>query len=113
MLTKQKTFLNDEELIDYCVSRSKYSSKGYKTIVSKQDNRVHKLSFIEGGSIVFVVDHTNKVEIAYSNVKDAEFYSDIVRSKFKPKDGYLRNLEEIYSVTQSEPSIYTIQFSKN
>ena len=101
MLTKQETFLNDDQLNDYCVSHSKYASKGYKTIVSKLENRTNGLSLIEGGHIVFIVDHKIKAEIAYPNVKSIGSYSRVIRKKFNPKTNYIKNLEEIYSVNQA------------
>lgn len=112
MLTKeQQKMMTEEQMAAYCVSVSKYASKGYRVFVSKSADRTNPLSTEDGGAVVFVVDHELKLEVAYPNVKRVRNYAMVIyenRNTSKGKSGYVKNLGEIYSANHREDKVNII-----
>lgn len=98
MLTKsEQAVLNDEHMEAYCRSISRYANLGYKFMMSKTDTRPNPKSKIPGGCIIFVVDHINKLEIAYPYIKNADLYIGIIYENRENPANYIKNLGEIYT----------------
>lgn len=99
---KEQQNLSEEQMAAYCVSISKYSKLGYKTIVSKDTDRTNPLSTEDGGAVVFTVDHSQKLEVAYPNIKRVRPYALRIHENRNKQKGYIKQLDEIYSANHRD-----------
>jgi hypothetical protein len=100
------------EIETFIKNRSKYyESKQYEVEVSKPGNRTNPKSLIPGGSIVYLVDHKSKREMAYPNVKNIAIYVSTILDKFKDGTSFINQIDEIYAL-MADNTIKEVSFKK-
>jgi hypothetical protein len=72
----------------------------YDLLVSKDHNRTNKKSVIPGGSTVVLVDHENKREMAYPNIKIVYFYTERLLANYDYDNNYCKNIDHVYYITE-------------
>lgn len=93
-------------------SYSRYHlSEGYDIQVSQPGNRTNPKSRIPGGSVVYLVDHKYKREMAYPNIKNVSFYVSTILDQFKTGTSFVNQIDEIYALS-SDNTIKPVSFKK-
>jgi hypothetical protein len=84
----------------YQMTKSISMNPTYRLKMADHDyEKTNPLSKLPGGAIVVIVDHKNKRETAYPNIKNVNPYIDKLERKFDPSMNFCKSIDEIYYIT--------------